>query len=80
MDNATYLLIAGCIVVAIFCLWIKDLERSYKDIILTLNTRLDLLEGEIRSLRTSSKMTQIRHDLLSKRVNRNIDDGQRDLS
>ena len=80
MDKAVYSLGAVLFCVGILGVWLKYLENAFKEIILMLNTRVELLEAEIQSLRTSSKMTQIRHDLLSKRVNRNLSDGQRDLS
>jgi hypothetical protein len=58
----------------------RDMIDKLKVILLAQESRISLLEREVQSLRTLNKMTQIRHDLLSKRVNRSSGLGQRDLS
>jgi hypothetical protein len=81
-----FLLLAGATMLAIIGITSvifsmrSDLIKKLKDVFQMQDNRILLLEREIQSLRTLNKMTQIRHDLLSKRVNRSSDLGQRDLS
>ena len=79
IPNPGQILLTACTIGLIFSLR-RDMISNLKAHLILQEDRILLLERDVQSLRTLNKMTQIRHDLLSKRVNRSSDLGQRDLS